>query len=321
MPEFNRIDLITSSRFYDHFTGLDHPESPDRIKSIIEKLKKGTLQDNIKWTDPRLAGIQDIKSIHKNNYLLRFEEACLSGREYFMHTDNRVCYDTFEIAFLAAGACLTGIDLIETKEAKLPFCLIRPPGHHAEPSLALGFCFLNNVAIATRYWQAKYKKKRIFIIDWDAHHGNGIQEVFDEDPDVFYVSIHEHPTFSFPGTGYADENGNGAGKGTTLNIPLPPSSGEKEVLHALDNKVAPSIEAFRPDAMIVAAGFDGHIMDDMSGLSYTTRLYGYMGNYISAWAEKFCAGNVLTVLEGGYNMDVLGASVETYLAGLALILS
>lgn len=318
MARYNKVDIITHPRCMDHDTGRDHPESPERIQAILERLEKGPLREVLSRVVPRPAERACIEAVHKDAYLLRFEETCLSGKEYFLHTDNRVSYETYEIALLSAGACLSGIDLMESGVSRLPFCCIRPPGHHAEASLALGFCFLNNVAIAARYWQNRYGKRRIFIIDWDAHHGNGIQEVFDEDPDVFYASIHEHPTFSFPGTGYADENGNGAGIGATLNIPLPPGSGEKEVMKALEYQVAPAIEAFRPEAMIVAAGFDGHSMDDMSGLSYSTRLYGHMGTFMSSWADEFCGGAVLTVLEGGYNLKSLAASVEAYLAGLSL---
>ncbi len=318
MPEFRRVDIISDPAFLEHVTGRDHPESPERMTAILERLDRSPFAFSIRRVAPRSVEREFVSSVHNEAYLFRFEETCLSGREYFMHPDNRVCYETYRVALLSAGACLTGIDLIEDEGPALPFCCIRPPGHHAEAGLALGFCFLNNVAIAARYWQTRYGRRRIFILDWDAHHGNGIQEVFDEDPDVFYASIHEHPTFSFPGTGYADEDGNGAGKGATLNIPLAPGSGEREVLDALSCRVAPAIEAFGPEAFIVAAGFDGHVLDDMSGLSYTTRLYGQIGTYMSAWAERYCGGKVLTVLEGGYHLEALASSVEAYLAGLSM---
>lgn len=318
MPEYRGLDLITSPAFLEHVTGRDHPEAPERMTAILEVLDRGPLSGSVRRVAPRSAEREFVAAVHDEAYLLRFEEACLSGREYFLHTDNRICFDTYGISLLAAGACLTGIDLIEGRGPALPFCCIRPPGHHAEAGLALGFCFLNNVAIAARYWQSRYGRRRIFILDWDAHHGNGIQEVFDEDPEVFYASIHEHPTFSFPGTGYADEDGNGAGRGTTLNIPLPPGAGEREVLNVLSNTVEPAIEAFAPEALIVAAGFDGHVMDDMSGLSYTTRLYGYIGTYVSAWADRYCGGKVLGILEGGYHLGALASSVEAYLAGLSM---
>jgi acetoin utilization deacetylase AcuC-like enzyme len=181
----------------------------------------------------------------------------------------------------------------------------------------MGFCFLNNVAIAANYWRQVYGRQKILIIDWDAHHGNGIQAAFVEDHDVLYISIHEHPTFSFPGTGYAEDTGTGAGKGATLNIPLLPGAGDKACITALDKKVEPVVEAFQPQAMIVAAGFDGHALDDMSGLTYSTDLFGRLGEYMAAWAQTYCRSKVLTILEGGYHLQALAASVEKYLAGLA----
>ena len=215
---------------------------------------------------------------------------------------------------LSAAAGPTAIDLLESGQAGGAFCVVRPPGHHAERATALGFCFLNNVAIAARYWQKAHQRQRIFIIDWDAHHGNGIQSAFENDPDVFYASIHEHPTFSFPGTGYADEHGAGDGCGTTLNVPLSPGSGDEMLLNALRTKIFPAFEAFQPEALIVAAGFDGHQADDMSGLSYSTKVFDELGRMMNEWGQR-CQGRVVSILEGGYHLEALAASVEAYLTG------
>lgn len=182
--------------------------------------------------------------------------------------------------------------------------------------MAFGFCFFNNCAVAARYWQQRYNRRRILILDIDAHHGNGIQAAFEEDPEVLYVSIHEHPSFSFPGTGFAEENGSGAGKGMVLNIPLLPGAGDNEVLDAITEKVGPAIVAFEPEAILVAAGFDGHRQDDMSGLNYSTDLFLQLGLSIGKWAEQFSCGKVLSILEGGYHLDSLAESVEAYLTGL-----
>jgi acetoin utilization deacetylase AcuC-like enzyme len=180
----------------------------------------------------------------------------------------------------------------------------------------MGFCFFNNAAIAARYWQQAYDRKRILILDWDAHHGNGIQAAFEDDPAVFYVSIHEHPTFSFPGTGWAEETGSGQGAGATLNVPLPPGAGDAMLLTALAETVEPAVVRFQPDAMIAAAGFDGHHGDDMSRLAYSTQLYGQLGKIMAGWADRFCQGRLLSVLEGGYHCECLADSVEAYLVGL-----
>lgn len=160
-------------------------------------------------------------------------------------------------------------------------------------------------------------KKKMMIFDFDAHHGNGIQAAFEEDPDVLYISIHEHPTFSFPGTGYAEDTGTNAGIGTTLNIPLPPGADDAMVSKVLTNKIIPAVNNFKPDAIIVSAGFDAHVQDDMSGLAYSTELYGQFGKFVSSWAKQYCQGKILTILEGGYHLPSLAASVESYLTGLA----
>jgi acetoin utilization deacetylase AcuC-like enzyme len=196
------------------------------------------------------------------------------------------------------------------------FCSTRPPGHHAEPNMPFGFCFFNNCVIAARYWQKKYGRRRICVLDFDAHHGNGIQTAFEEEADTFYISIHEHPSFSFPGTGYAEERGLGQGTGTIVNIPLPPGSGDGKVIGALDSEVNSKLEDFRPDALIVAAGFDGHRLDDMSGLNYSTALYKILGEYIAKWATIYCEGRLVSILEGGYHLQSLAQGVESYVSGL-----
>ncbi len=319
MAKFKQVNVVYSDRFLDHDTGgSDHPESPERLRRILKNLNHGPLGDSLKLTEPSRASNESVLDVHSSDYLLRFEEACLSGRQDFGHPDNRICYDTYNVALLAAGACMNAVDLSEKAVDEVIFALVRPPGHHAETSLPLGFCFLNNVAIAARYWQKKYGRRRIFILDFDAHHGNGIQELFDTDPDVFYASIHEHPTFSFPGTGYEEDTGTGPGEGFTLNIALPPGATDSHVLKALKERVEPALEQFRPDCIVSAAGFDAHEADDMSGLAYTTPVFGHIGSFLAMWAERMCQGRLISVLEGGYSLDFLGPSVEMYLGALAL---
>ncbi|MBU0479647.1 MAG: histone deacetylase [Proteobacteria bacterium] len=308
---------ITHPRYLLHDTGGEgHPEIPERLRVIASALSQLNDGSQVFPIEPEPPEKKWLQTVHAEEYLLRFEEVALSGRSYFGHPDNQLCYESYEIAILAAGAGLAGIDLIEKGEAGTIFCSVRPPGHHAEKAVALGFCFLNNVAIAARYWQGKYSRQRIAILDFDAHHGNGIQSTFEEDPDVLYVSLHEHPTFSFPGTGYAEETGTGAGKGTTLNIPLLPGAGDAEVKKAITGKIEPAVKKFRPEALLVAAGFDGHTLDDMSGLSFSTELYGDLGRTIAALGENLCGGRVVSILEGGYHLPGLAASVAEYCKGM-----
>jgi len=312
------IHLVTHPFYQKHDTGGgDHPEVPARMTTIYERLHKNPLGQAITMVEPQKADRAQILSCHQEAYLFRFEEAALSGRSYIDHPDNQICYESYEAAQFAAGAGIAGVDLLERGDANFVFCCVRPPGHHAEPAKALGFCFFNNCAIAARYWQQAYGKEKIAIFDFDAHHGNGIQSIFEQDPTVFYLSIHEHPTFSFPGSGWAEEIGIAEGKGKTLNIPLPPGAGDDYILAALNQKIEPALANFAPEAIIVAAGFDGHILDDMSDLSYSTELYGQLGARVATWAGRYCQGKVLSILEGGYHLQSLADGVAHYITGLA----
>lgn len=312
-----RFFHITHPRYLLHDTGgAEHCEIPARLQAIQTALSGLNTTCRTVTVEPVPVTEKWLLMIHSQEYLFRFEETALSGRSYLGHPDNQLCYETYEIALLAAGAGITGIELLESNPQATVFCTVRPPGHHAERAAALGFCFLNNVAIAACYWHHRYGRRRIAIIDFDAHHGNGIQSAFEEDPDTFYVSIHEHPFYSFPGTGYAEESGSGSGKGTTLNIPLLAGAGDLEVKKAFAEQVEPALEQFRPDAFIIAAGFDGHKLDAHSGLHFSTSLYGSLGRSIASLAENLCNGRVVSILEGGYHLPSLASSVEEYCRGL-----
>lgn len=312
----NQLVLFDHPCYRDHDTGGGlHPEVPERISAIRACLDAGPFAAGMRVCAPREISRAEVLAVHDESYLFRLEEACLSGQISIDHHDNQICYDSFDVARFSAAAGISAIDLLERGEASRVFCAVRPPGHHAERSTALGFCFLNNVAIAARYWQHAYGRQRIFILDWDAHHGNGIQSVFEHDPEVYYASIHEHPTFSFPGTGFGDEHGTGLGSGTTMNVPLPPGADDAMLLDAMQNRILPVLESFQPDALLVAAGFDGHQDDDMSGLCYSTGVYKTLGAMTRQWAQR-CSGRVVSILEGGYHLEALPVSVEAYLDGL-----
>ncbi len=318
MTRYRTISLVKHPRYYHHDTGgNDHPEIPARLRAIGERLHNGPLGPYLSSCIPEAASRSWILKAHDESYLFHLEETALSGRAYLDHPDNQLCYESYEIVQLAAGAGLTGADLLESGTAALAFCCVRPPGHHAERAAALGFCFLNNAVIAARYWQEVYGRRKIMIIDFDAHHGNGIQAAFEEDAEIFYISLHEHPSFSFPGTGYAEETGSGAGRGATLNIPLPPGSGDAQVLAAFTEKVEPAVNRFAPEALLVCAGFDGHYRDDMSGLAYTTAGFGLIGESLARLAAAHCGGRALILLEGGYHLAALAEGVERFLLAMA----
>ncbi|MEW6428790.1 MAG: histone deacetylase [Thermodesulfobacteriota bacterium] len=312
------LHIVSHPRCLDHDTGGgEHPEVAARLTALGAGLRAANLETDAGVVTARPASRAEVTAVHPETYLLRLEEAALSGKSWLGHPDNQMGYDTYEIALLAAGAGLVGIDLLETGAAVNVFCPVRPPGHHAEPTVPLGFCFLNNCAIAARYWQRAHGRDRIAIFDFDAHHGNGIETVFEEDAEVFYISIHEHPTFSFPGTGFAENKGTGAGTGYTLNLPVMPGTGDGVVRELFRRRVVPAMEAFAPGAIIVAAGFDGHRDDDMSGLGYSAELYGFFGTELGALADRLCAGRLLSILEGGYHLESLAASGVQYCRALA----
>ena len=310
------ITIITDPSFSQHDTGGgDHPEAPERLQVIRDRLDRGVLRDQIRYLVPRTALRSELLAFHTEGWIFRFEEAVLSGRSYIDHPDNQVCYESYTIATLSAGSGITGVDVVEQQPGSLVFCLTRPPGHHAEPNMPYGFCFFNNCVIAARYWQQQYNRPRLCVFDFDAHHGNGIQTAFEEEAGTVYISIHEHPSFSYPGTGWADDRGIGAGKGTILNLPLPPGAGEDQVMRLLP-KIRKFVEEFQPDVLVVGAGFDAHRDDDMSGLAFTVDLYRKLGAFIMELARDCTGGRLLSILEGGYNLEQLGICVEAYLAGL-----
>lgn len=316
MPLPPLLTLISDSRFLDHDTGSDHPEIPARLQLILANLEQSDCFSSLDFHVTRPAERKWLMAAHDEGWLFRFEEAVLSGKTYVDHTDNQIGYDTFDVARLSAGASLTAIDLLEQGQARQGFCLVRPPGHHAEWNRPFGFCFFNNCVVAARYWQQHHGRRRIVVFDFDAHHGNGIQSAFEREADTLYISIHEHPSFSYPGTGYSDETGFGDGRGSILNLPLSPGAGDEQFLALLHGPVEEKIAQWRPDAMIVAAGFDGHRADEMSGLLYSTGLYEKIGQHVRALSNRYCGGRLLSILEGGYELTVLGESVEAYVRGL-----
>jgi acetoin utilization deacetylase AcuC-like enzyme len=309
--------LASDDRCLAHATPPGHPEAPERIGEVRRRLRGGALASALVETPLAPAPWEALLAAHDEEYLLRFEEAALSGRSWFDHRDNQMSEETYQAALVAAGAGPAAIDAIEAGLSTLAFCAVRPPGHHAERGQALGFCFLNNAVIAVRHWQRVHGRRRVLVLDFDAHHGNGIQSAFAADPDVLYASLHEHPTFSFPGTGYAEETGVGPGEGATVNCPLLPGAGDAEALAAIEERIAPAVRAFGPEAIVVAAGFDGHALDDMSGLGYSDELFGRLGRVVASWAGEHCGGRVLTLLEGGYHLGALADGVERYLLALA----
>jgi acetoin utilization deacetylase AcuC-like enzyme len=295
-----RTGFLYDERYLLHDTGLGHPESPDRLKAIYQGIKDAGLLPKLTIIQARRADLKWIETVHSKNYIERFEAACRSGDSMLDYPDNQMGTDTFETALLAVGGVLDAAGRVMTGKLDNVFCAVRPPGHHAEYDHAMGFCYFNNVAIAARYLQLEWGIQRVGIIDIDVHHGNGTQHIFEEDPDVFYYSIHQHPTFAFPGTGRAFETGSGKGTGTKRNYPVLPGHGDQEYLGIIQRDLIPVIETFSPEVIIVSAGFDAHVDDDMSDIKLSTQGYTRIMERIVALAELYSNGRVISVLEGGY---------------------
>jgi acetoin utilization deacetylase AcuC-like enzyme len=218
---------------------------------------------------------------------------------------------------LAAGGAVAAVDAIMDGQVRNVFCAVRPPGHHAERALAMGFCYFNNVAIAAEHLRARYGLRRLAILDWDVHHGNGTQHIFEDDPDLLFCDIHQHPDTLYPGTGFEWEKGAGPGVGATLNIPLMPGSGDADYRWAFDNRIVPAIDAFKPEFLLISAGFDAHRDDPLADIELSTGMFAWMTMQALNLAERHCEGRLVSLLEGGYEPAVLAECIRAHLGALA----
>jgi acetoin utilization deacetylase AcuC-like enzyme len=300
-----KTGYVYDERYLLHDPGSWHAERPDRLKVIHKRLVFSGLIQKLTCLEPSAAPLEWIKKLHDPDYIARFQRACEKGQEILDTGDCGICPKSFEIARLAVGGVFTACDAVMTGVVTNAFCAVRPPGHHAERSRAMGFCFFNNVALGARYLQEKHGLERIAIIDWDVHHGNGTQHLFESDPSVLYISLHQDPSTCYPGTGRKTETGKGPGQGTTLNFPFPAHSHDEDYLEVMDGYVLPALEAFRPDCLMISAGFDAHRDDPLAHMNLTQKGYMIMGALLGSFAKDFCGSNIITVLEGGYNLAVL----------------
>jgi acetoin utilization deacetylase AcuC-like enzyme len=301
----NKTGFLYDERYLLHDTGPYHPEVPARLEVIYKGIKDANLLPMLTLIKASLADLKWIEAVHDKDYINRFKEACLAGKKIFDSPDNPMCSETYETALLAVGGILDTIKLVMEKKIDNAFCAVRPPGHHAEINRAMGFCYFNNVAIAARYIQKEWDIKRVGIVDFDVHHGNGTQHIFEQDPSVFYYSIHQHPSFGYPGTGREFEKGSGDGYGFTLNSPILPGQGDSEYKKFLKNDLLPAFETFKPEVIIVSAGFDAHIDDDMSDIRLSTKGFSWIMGKIVNMASIYSNGRLISVLEGGYSLKRL----------------
>ncbi len=306
----SRTGFIYHKDYLLHDAGPGHPESPARLIAILDHLTETGILSRLQQITPTPAELEWIEKVHPAEYIGYVREACSAGIPR-LDMDTGICPDSFHCARLAVGGALAAADAIFTGQISNAFCAIRPPGHHAEKNRAMGFCLFNNIAVLARYLQKKYHLKKILIIDWDVHHGNGTQNTFYDDATVFYFSIHQFP--HYPGSGLISETGAGAGKNFTLNVPLPPGQDDDAYRAIFQQQLVPAAQKFQPDFVLISAGFDGHRDDPLAGMLLTETGYAELTSIAVDIAEQFCQGRIISLLEGGYNLEMLAKSVAAHL--------
>lgn len=308
----SRVGLVFDERFKLHLTGPGHPERPQRIDAIRAGLEWAGLLTSCERIAATPVEMDVLTRVHDPHYVERVRKACEDGEPFIDTRDSMICTKSYEIALLAAGAGVNAARAIGRGEIQRAFCAVRPPGHHAEYAESMGFCLFNNVVVAARALQQEFGLGRVLILDWDVHHGNGTQHLLEYDPTVLYVSLHGHPHFLYPGTGFMEERGKGAGEGFTVNVPLPPGTRDDAYRSAFERHVRPAVESFGPQVILISAGFDAHAEDPIGNLSLSDETFVWMGRQVLDWATRYAGGRVLSMLEGGYNLDVLRRCVAEH---------
>jgi acetoin utilization deacetylase AcuC-like enzyme len=283
-----------------------HPENAGRLRRIMDVLGERGILDRLRLVEPRPVTEQELRLVHTEQHIARVREASERGGSY-LDPDTYVSPQSFEAARMAGGGVTKAVEQVLAGHIDNAFALVRPPGHHATAARAMGFCLFNNVAIAARAALSRDEVERVFIVDFDVHHGNGTADTFADDPNVFYVSTHQYPYY--PGTGAKDEKGVGAGRGTALNVPLPTNVGDGGYARIFETLVRPLSERFSPDLILVSAGYDGHWDDPLAHMALSLTGYARIARALIDMADRLCARRLVFTLEGGYHLDALAYGV------------
>ena len=309
------IRIFTDPTCLEHVSPAGYPERPDRLSGILGHLRQnGWPVADGEGADAETAR-RAVLDLHDEAYVARFERAAARGDSLLDSADNPLSAGTWRASWAAVAATLAAADWAAEGSGRTAFAAVRPPGHHAEKALAMGFCFFNNAAVAAEHLRRRHGVSRVAVFDFDVHHGNGTQHIFEDRADVFYASTHQYPFY--PGTGAAGERGKGAGEGFTLNVPLPAGTGDEAYAEAIQGTVIPALRRFAPEVLIVSAGFDAWRGDPLGGMRVTEEGFRDWGAWLRELAAEVSGGRVLAVLEGGYDLVHLPRLVEANLEGLA----
>ena len=303
-----KTSVITSLTYQNHNTGPGHPERVDRVKVINEELKK--LEKNISWFEPKSFDHAIIEEVHDKNYLKKVASLFPKSGIKFLDGDTIVSPGSKEAALDAIGSILLGIDQVVNKKFKNTFCSVRPPGHHAESNKAMGFCIYNNVAVGAAYLLNHYKYNKVAIIDYDVHHGNGTQEIFYHNPNVLYISTHQYPFY--PGTGSSSEKGE---SNNILNIPLDSGTSSEVYFNSFES-VLKKLKDFKPEFILLSSGFDAHTRDPLAQVNLISKDFYEITKRILSVANNICDGKIVSILEGGYDLDALKESAYEHVKAL-----
>lgn len=298
--------------YLKHDTGPGHPERPDRLRAGLAAIQDSVVWDKLQFIEPTPATIDQVAYAHKPGYSDYIKQHCEEAIP--LTYDTTVVYDSYDIALLSTGGVLAIAEAVVTNKAKNGFAMVRPPGHHATPGQSMGFCLFNNIAITARYLQREHGIGRVAIVDWDVHHGNGTQDIFYEDETVFFFSIHQSPLY--PGTGAKSDKGGGKAHGTTLNVPVPPGSGDDDYITIFEDILMPTLQDYAPEIILISAGFDAHYLDPLGNIDITAQGFATLTELIMGIAEETASGRIVSALEGGYSLEGLSESIVAHVQQL-----